>query len=122
MGVDETRIPLQQHIRADPHFDGRINAHVRDENIGLVDQLKEDFHSLLGLQVYGNAALVAVMAFKIIVRTLEACGGADQTHKAARRIAFFGLNFNDVGPKISQSCPSFRPLLKHRDFYNPNTG
>ena len=75
-----------------------------------------------GLQVYGNAALVAVVAFKIIVRTLEACCGADQTHKAARRIAFFGLDFNDIGSKISQSCPSFRPLLKHRDFYNPNTG
>ena len=122
MRVDKTRVSFQQHFRPDPHFDGRVNAHVRDEYIRLVDELQEDFHALLGFQVHGDASLVAVVAFKIIIRTLETRCGADQAHKAARRIAFLRFHFDDIGSKISQPCSRFRSLLEHCDFYYSNTG
>ena len=96
MPIDQPGIALHQVVRTDPYLDGCIDAHVGKENIGGIDQLKKNFLAAGRFQVHRDAALVAVVAFKIVVVPLETHGGSDETHEAARRIAFFGLDFDHI--------------------------
>jgi hypothetical protein len=120
VSVNQPGISFHQVVRPDPYLDGRIDAHIGKENIGGIDQLEEDLFPSSRFQVHRDAAFVAVVAFKIVVVSLESHRGADEPHKSARRIAFFRLNFDYIRPKVAQLGSGNRSLLKHRNFYYTN--
>jgi hypothetical protein len=115
VGIDKPGVAGQEHLWSDAHLDGRLDAHVVQKDIRPVDELQEDLHPLVVLEVQHHALLVAVVVFKIVVVPAQACHGADDLHEPPGRVAGRGLDLDHIRAQVPQSHPGHRALLKHRN-------
>src|SRR6185369_9615080 len=99
---DELGVMLSERLVIKLQLRGYPFAEVLHEDVRLLHQLIDDLFRLRFFQVQGEAFLVAIVDFEIIV-TLTRDAGPANTHNAPAGIspdAFFKLN--DLSPKIAQ--------------------
>ena len=99
-------------IDAEPVF--HLRAEILDDDVGLLRQLEEDRLAFLGLQIEGQAALVAMQVLEIEPVAPRA---GDIAPRLARR-----LDLDDIGAPIGELADRGRPGAGMTQIENGKTG
>ena len=112
--IDDARVDLFYRFVINPEPVFHLRTEILDDHIGLLGQLEKDRLALLGLQVEGQAALVAVQILK--VKALASRAG-DIAPRFARR-----LDLDHIGAPIGELAHRCRPGASMTEVENSEAG
>ena len=117
--VHQLREPLVERLVAEAVLLERLRAPVRQEDVRVLEQLKEDLASALGLQVQDDAFFIRV--FEVERRVLEGASAASFADAGpADRVAALRFDLNDLGALVRQepgACRDRDHGAELNDFY-----
>ena len=113
---DDSPIALTQGVKAQTPALQRAGAEVLHDDVGLVDELKEQLAAAFGTQVEGDGLLVAGVHGPEEVVPVEF-----GLSPGAQRIGFAGqLDLDDLGAHVAEQSPGERPGDQRAELQNPD--